>query len=886
MDISILNNLKNEATLIVPSRRLSTSVKAQVQKEYAKSASAWQTPLVCSLDDWLQALWEQYEIQGVTKQLLLSPMQSLLAFEDIIAKSQSGKTLLRQHQAAKTALQAWHQLNHWLCEDTLNDEPENVDQAAFKEWAQTYQAWLNDNHCIDQTLVVGQILNLIEQCDDAIIKRISPIKILYLYGFEELSPKVSYFFERLSQSGWQIEHVVGENVIPQSLHRIAFNQKEQEYANAALWAKKCLAQNQQATIIVPNLADERTALEAVFRDCFEPEHVILPSMHVCSTFNISAATPLIQYPLINAGMGFLGLAFNSNDIAQLAILNSPFAKGANEEQYARMQLRGRLKEKIIDKLFLNDLLVFLKNQHDIQIPVLKEMLCALLEKTAKQPKLQPFYQWMMCFREILSIAGWPGESPLNSVEYQLVSRMDALLNEMGECDAVLAPVDGANALTLLQKVASNIPFQAENKGAPIQILGLIEGAGQTFENVWIMGMDSEAWPMEAKPNPFIPVKLQHDTNMPHANAARELAYAKNLTSKLKECATNIVFSHCLKDKEKSLSVSVLIKNVPEIKHDATNEAFRCESLFKEVVGLEERTDDYAPPLSALECFEGTSKTLMLQAMCPFKAFAEQRLHLHQPELRQIWLQAYQQGNILHNILEDFWGAVKTQDNLNKHTLADLQEIMARLIDKHLLKTLSNQAPPVYITTEKNKLITMLMDYLDLEKQRVPFEVMMMEKKFHYSLADINFSLRLDRMDKDVYGNNVIVDYKTGKSGFYGTWGERLEAPQFPLYYCASLAYQPKTIVAIKLNSKSCDYEGVSDEESGIPGVERLSALSIDEKPQDWQSLYPYWQEKLTALINEFKEGYAKASPLRGNQTCRYCHLSAVCRIDEVNLHDE
>jgi ATP-dependent helicase/DNAse subunit B len=237
-------------------------------------------------------------------------------------------------------------------------------------------------------------------------------------------------------------------------------------------------------------------------------------------------------------------------------------------------------------------------------------------------------------------------------------------------------------------------------------------------------------------------------------------------------------------------------------------------------------------------------------------------------------------------LEEFWQQVKTQEKLLSFTEDELTAKLNNLIENHLQKKLSLDAPLPYINVEKNRLIYILQNYITLEKQREPFTVIAIEKRQSYELAGISFSIRLDRIDKTSQGEHIIIDYKTGNFNLSQIWGERSQEPQLPLYFLANIEQQPKAIAAIKLQSQMCEFEGISQHPVNIPGISPLEQIRDFDIPKEWHDLQSYWQEKLKNLVYEFKEGNAQASPAFGSASCRYCHLSTLCRVAEGESDNE
>ena len=56
------------------------------------------------------------------------------------------------------------------------------------------------------------------------------------------------------------------------------------------------------------------------------------------------------------------------------------------------------------------------------------------------------------------------------------------------------------------------------------------------------GLTDEAWPLAARPNPFLPVALQKKAGIPEASAEGSLALDRRLTEEWQGAADEVVFS--------------------------------------------------------------------------------------------------------------------------------------------------------------------------------------------------------------------------------------------------------------------------------------------------------------------------------------------------------
>ena len=111
-----------------------------------------------------------------------------------------------------------------------------------------------------------------------------------------------------------------------------------------------------------------------------------------------------------------------------------------------------------------------------------------------------------------------------------IPAVDAMAGVAGGCAAArigAGAVSFTEALGHLQRLSYR-PFAAQNRRFPLQILGLLEAAGQPFDALWVMGMDGRNWPPPAQPNPLLPIALQRAQLMPRSSSQRELLWPSAL----------------------------------------------------------------------------------------------------------------------------------------------------------------------------------------------------------------------------------------------------------------------------------------------------------------------------------------------------------------------
>lgn len=880
MKNALLQQIKNGWTVLTPSRRLATHLKEAYNQAQTEKQKVWPSPSIFAYEDWLKLLWDQYEIDGYLSQYLLSINESLLGWEAIIQRSSYGKTLLRPLAMAKLAMQAWSLLHQWRALNLLQEPTQQIDQMAFQQWANTYQTWLDENNFCDLQQMPEQLLSLLGSSPQQSWQRVMSSQQLVLYGFEEFSPEQTYFFDTLKHEGWKVEISKPVSRQPQLVKSLSFESMQDEWQAAALWAKALLAENQQKiAVIVPNLVDHRQQIEKVFNDVLSILQVCEPNAQVNRLFNISAAIPLYHYPIMQSALSILAMACEWSFDNYIQLVQNPFVGGSESEFLIRARYLKVSQTQLQTPHNLQQVLVFLENLPAAEKPQgWENSLKSYYAYLTSLPAEQSWFQWSEHFQKLLSVMGWPGERTLNSIEYQAFSRWHELVQSLAAFDNVLPPVSFKQAYTKLLMLVMHTPFQPENKRAPIQILGLLEGVGQEFDHLWVMGLHNEAWPPQADPNPFIALHWQRQLNMPHASAQRQTEYARKMTERLKQCAKEVIFSYPRQDRGRPLEMSELIREIPSAAAQVFD-VVGAEKLFSPA-SLEKISDQQAPPIDDKN-FVARSQTLALQAFCPFKAFAQERLAATETVSRQAWLLPFQRGVILHKILEKFWSQVKNQKTLNQLKDEECAEKLERLIDQQLTKYCPIQTPGYYRRTEKARLIMILQQYLQLEKKRPSFQVVALEQEQFFEFAGMQFRLRCDRIDQDENDQFILMDYKTGEFKLTELWGERPSAPQLGLYFLAWQHYQPQAIGIIKLSLGKCEWVGLHQEFTGIEGIKQLTELREKNIPSRWEELTSYWHNQLYHLAQAFKSGSASIDPIQGKQSCQFCHLQSICRVGET-----
>src|SRR6267143_5625134 len=158
------------------------------------------------------------------------------------------------------------------------------------------------------------------------------------------------------------------------------------------------------------------------------------------------------------------------------------------------------------------------------------------------------------------------------------------------------------AFSTLKKLCADTLFQPESADAPIQVLGALESAGLRFDCLWVSGLTDEAWPLAARPNPFIPIALQKKAGIPQASAEGSLAFGRSITEEWAAAAEEVVFSWPEKEEDRDLAPSPLILDFSRTSLSVPDYPRYRDLLFASKK-LESFEDAEAPPVQVRQVRE-------------------------------------------------------------------------------------------------------------------------------------------------------------------------------------------------------------------------------------------------------------------------------------------
>ena len=828
--------IQRDHLILTPNHRLA----AKITDAWAMDTqhSVWLAPRVYSIDHWLKHCWDELQDQNhelVCGLSVVGSQQSRYYWEKAIAKEDA------EHSTsyAKIAGDTLKTLQNWnLSIDQVPDETPAVE--FFKRWFHNFNELLKRNHLVTQQ----HAWQLIEQG----FKRgaLSKDREILLYGFQSTPPLPANIINSASHS------VNAVQTLPRNsnkTYRLETQDRQQELRLASSWAAQQLAikPDQRIGIVVPDL---NSCLHQVSRLVGEA----LKTQGTETVVNISAGTAMADTALVNAALGLIGILQNKRSLQEwLQLLYSPYCAfdqlSVQFRADAELALRSTRRFEFTLEQFLSGITPHQESeQREAAMLVLQPLIELKTFARLKTGNQKSFSGWAEFFNQFLELMGWPGKRQLNSIEYQQRQHWNSLIEQFFSLDNLGIEVGLSTALKHLQQLARESVFHPQTADAPLQILGLLEGAGLRFDQLWIVGMHSQNFPASVAINPLLPAEFQRQHRMPHSLPERELQIAKELLADYKNNAGRLILSYPLMRGEEQLEASPLIRTLALVDSSELLQPPQTHPHWLSRPDQCQLIEDQAPAYNPLvERIRGGSSLLKNQSVCPFNAFAIHRLKAEPLEEPSQGLSAMDRGVLLHEILYRLWDQWKTSTAL----LALSEQQVRDQLGAVIAATLNEWAPnyPILLGTnyralEQRRLEKLLDQWLEQEKQRSAFEVVNLESKASIRFGDLEISLRIDRVDR-IADKLLIIDYKSGTVKPSSWTGDRPTDPQLPMYVLASNPLANGCAFA-QIKGGLIKFIGTSD-----------SQLIASEKPvEDWPAQINEWQIALRKLADEFTSGYA------------------------------
>ena len=823
LDLSLV---QTNDTIIVANNRQVLAIKQSI---YELNGSI-KMPQIFSYRSWLEHFWKKNNPQRTVRLLSLLELRYIL--KEITEKNSINNSeaiideLIKCYSLCKT---------YFIDISTLPDFYANPSSLLIK-WISEFEKFKTENNCIDTTDLFSSVYKSLE----------SNIKTgnYYAYGFKQRTPEQNKLFEILECQS------LNSRLLENNIQALSFIDQETELEAIAKWAKEVNLKNpnSQIGVVIPNLGQLQHLVKSTFDQEFDAS--LLETHH--KPYNISLGMSLCQYPLIQHLLSIVKISTQiikgNIDLEMLMkTVTSPYIKGALIESNSRALLVNSILELGFEEATTQKVLQLMKD-----CPVLIQIVKAL--RSLKIDKKIALEDSLDSINLLLLTWGFTSDRSLSSSEYQLFEKYQnesLILNRLSNFYKKVSLFD---AIKILNTHLNSVIFQPKSGAANIHILGALEAEGLYFDHAWVSSMTSNFIPGKIKMPLFIPQKTSIEYELPNSNFLLVTEDAKVTLKALNNLSPETTYSYAklMQNREELPS--------PYIDFKDYQEGSFIKTSSRELIYI----DDYkAPKIQDLSIKNGV-KTLQNQMSCAFRGFAG-RLDIDDFEAPHVGLSRLQQGNLIHKILETFFNEIKSGASLLRLTELELDN----LIEKHTETATLSLPKSNFKLNEKIRLVKIIRQHIDLEKQRSDFEVIKTESTSEVDINGLKFSTRIDRMDRLANGDSLIIDYKTGKDVKVSQMtGDPIDQAQLPIY---AVTNSVDGVAFATINSNDCQFKAITKNKSELP----LTKQAINRMPE-WDKQINEWMSILNSASEQFQNGIASVLPVKN--ACDYCDYDLLCRV--------
>jgi probable DNA repair protein len=901
--VNRIAGLKAGDTVVTPNRRLAITLRREFDRiQAAQGISAWASADILPVSAFIERIYEDalYSPHASHLPQLLTSAQEQFLWEEVVVQS-AAPVLLSVAETARLAREAWMLAHEWQLIPRLGKFVLNEDCRAFSAWSHRYENVTRKGRQIDRARLCTLVTGLCGSPGIAIPQR------LICYGFDSVTPQWAALLAKLEEAGCEVDEVTGTGPSAQrfempysanrAVHRVECDVSNDEIYHAAVWARARIERDSAARvgIVVPPLSEYRSSLVRIFSSVMDPDvRQALPGAPRHMPFNISLGVALSSYPLVHAAFLVLELIQGEIEFERASLLlRSPFLAGAETEMLPRARLDAKLRKHAEPVITLERLLVLVKRENNTNCPILVKLLWAC-EKFRKKMStdVQRPSALARAISDILRLVGFPGERTPDSSEYQTLKKWQDVFAGLALLDNVTTGMSYRQAISHLRGMAADTLFQPETPDVPIQILGVFEAGGMMFDHLWVMGLSDEAWPLQPRPNPFLPIELQRAERLPLGSPATTLELASRFTDGWLTASKEVILSHARhigSSDTRELAPSPLIAHIAasDIRlFDLLPDYVKHRDLIHRGRRLERIKDEPAPGIISGKGGDGRARggvaVIKDQAACPFRALALHRLHAEGLKTPHPGLDAGERGTLVHEMLAQVWGQIKNKSALDALAEDELRtlltsaagEVIARMSARHSY-TLSERLARI----EQRRLARLAREWLEEERKRSDFTVVSTEARKSIEIAGLALNTRLDRVDELADGRRIVIDYKTRAPSVNAMLGERPDEPQLPLYLVAA-EVNAAAIAFAQVRAGEMRYTALARDNDLLPDVKGFAESRHIDRYDSWEALVAAWFDALVSVVTDFSSGHSQVDPKKYPQTCRTCDVSPLCRIYE------
>ena len=720
--------------------------------------------------------------------------------------------------------------------------------------------------------------------------RLSLPKSLILAAFEAPAPMEKELFRLVSQKT-KVAIFPLPKEKPANVQAVTLPDQRQEiiYLGQELLRSSQELKAGSIGVVVPNLELYTQTLRRTLNTLMGK-----PSSPLEETFNITLGSPLLEHPLVQAGLLPLRLLGDEEKRHVLiGLLLSPYygVWSGNRKQLARLDHHWRemTPEADLDSLYATALSREPKTASYLS-PRGTNLLKLLVP--FRHGSSLSIEKWIDLLSKLWVSVQFPtlaDESDRVAFNH-LQATLTSLVAELGSW-----PMDTRTFLAWLRQALSAEIFQvAGSEQAGVQIMGIIESRGLAFQRLFLMGMTATALPQPVRPLPFLDSEERRQVLGGTLRSQYEFGLA--VFQHLLASAPEIVLTRPEEIEDEPLSAtpfwpagwqpaSVNFWTIPNAAWFRASWLRSAWKGFLEPHSEETSADHLATPVPFPESLSVSS--LAVAFKCPFRFLIQELLELKPLAEPVGGLRPEDRGLSIHQVLACITRKLRAriqQDNLDwESVFPSIQECVTAVHEKMA-------AIPTWQVERRR----WLGEELGLLKLWFQEELNHLQQGWQWLAEEISFERltvegwptklngRIDRLDGHPELGLLCWDYKSGSSPKFLEVFSHLSEPQLPAYLLAILQGLVELPGHARLHGYPLQAGYITLKSEKDVKLDRLGANA-----EQWQDFLALWQKRLAELGQQLQQGHFHAEPVftaqlrERERLCSYCGLLTIC--DRKNL---
>jgi probable DNA repair protein len=847
-------------TILAPNTELAAALFDEVERAHQDAGrDVWPTPRVRDFGSWLRERHVGRQLTGAASLRVLSDIDERELWRTLIESSDVGEGLVDPTGAARAARRARRAIHEYgIPLRAIADHASASEESRmFLDWNRQFDQRCRQLDCIGADELLAQT----PPSADPITWIESPVW-------------------RPMARQWLLRHgqmlAAPGNVPRIAAHRLNAASPAAELAAIADWALTGLRSSERfrAWVCIPDLNLRRAEVVDALDAALAPRRFSLSGSADAAPYAVAGGTPLAEFAPVRAALETLDASLGPVAFERFsALLRAPELQASAAEAGAAALLDLQLRAQGPSEADLATWLAVTE-----RIAAAGDIGSAAVQRLQGARRAleilrgdHPISRWVPAWITALELAPWALRHRWSSTEYQAAERFRELLGKLATADSLFGTLSRRSAQRILRRAAHDTAFQVQTGVPPIWVSGQLIDPWLNYDGLWVSGCNDQRWPPPVEPIPLIPVRLQRDFGVIAAAPESQLQFALELQNRWIARAGHCVFSYADPGDGRSAAASPLLPNTTAAASPALPRP-HWRALLQAQPELERLTDELAPAFGPGERTRGVS-TLRAQSRCAFRGFAETRLRCERLERPVPGFNDRERGELIHHALEHIWSVLHDSSAL----ISLSSDAQVRLLDDGVTRALARvcrvrDPGPRWRQRERERMGSVLAKWLDLERQREPFEVEQLEHATQQARhGGLEFAVRIDRVDRLADGTRVLIDYKTGLAA--ADWrGERPDNPQLPIY----ALLRPAALVAVaygRVNAGECSFIAEAERAAIFKPTGRKSPL---EGMPTLAALIEVWARRIENLAADFAAGKAAVAPTL--RACKTCRLHGLCRV--------